>query len=220
MALKKNPKIDLKLKYQKIFEISMILSLLLITLAFKYFPNIEKQYSIIEQAQPLVNVLDVAITRHETKPPPPPKPPIPIEAPSDNLLDDLKIGSTDIDINAPVSPPPPQPPKGVTKIIEEENHFFVAAEEMPEPIGGIQAIHSKIIYPEIAVRTSIQGLVSILAYVDETGNVVRTEVLKGIGGGCDETAEAAVKATLFKAGKQRDKPVKVKVTVPIHFRLQ
>lgn len=219
MALRKNPKVDLKLKYQRVFEISIIVSLILMIVAFKFFPSIEKQQVVLEQAQELVNVQDVDITRQENKPPPPPKPPIPIEAPSDNVLEDIEIGTTEIDETAEIAAPPP-PPKEETKRVEEEPVFFVAVEEMPEPIGGIQAIQNKIVYPEIAKRAGVEGRVFIKAFVDENGNVSKTEVIKGIGAGCDEAAEAAVRATKFKPGKQRGKPVKVQVSVPILFKLQ
>ena len=91
---------------------------------------------------------------------------------------------------------------------------------MPEPIGGIGAIQRKIVYPEIARRAGVQGKVFVNAYVDEVGNVVKVELIKGIGAGCDEAAMDAVLATKFKPGKQRGKPVKVRVTVPIRFKLQ
>ena len=58
-----------------------------------------------------------------------------------------------------------------------------------------------------------------MAYVDEQGIVTKTEVLKGIGAGCDEAAEYAVKQTKFSPGKQRGKAVKVKIMVPIIFKL-
>lgn len=219
MALRKNPKVDLKRKYQRVFEISVILSLLLMIVAFKFFPQLEKQEVVLEQAQELVNVQDVDITRQENKPPPPPKPPIPIEAPSDNVLEDIEIGNTEIDEEANVAPPPP-PPKAETKKVEEEPVFFVAVEEMPEPIGGIEAIQKKIVYPEIAKRAGVEGRVFIKAFVDEQGNVTKTEVIKGIGAGCDEAAEAAVRSSKFKPGKQRGKAVKVQVSVPILFKLQ
>ncbi len=50
--------------------------------------------------------------------------------------------------------------------------------------------------------------------------MAKTEILKGIGGGCDEAAEYAVKHTKFSPGKQRGKPVKVKVMVPVVFKLE
>lgn len=97
--------------------------------------------------------------------------------------------------------------------------YFVAVEEMPEPVGGIKAIQSKITYPEIAKRAGIQGRVFVKAYIDENGDVNETEIIKGIGAGCDEAAMRAVEQTKFTPGKQRGKPVKVQVSVPILFKL-
>ncbi len=102
---------------------------------------------------------------------------------------------------------------------ESTDTYFIAVEEMPEPIGGIKAIQEKIVYPELAQKSGIEGRVFVKAYIDETGNVVDAEIIKGIGGGCDEAAIKAVKATKFNPGKQRGKPVKVQVSVPILFRL-
>jgi len=101
-----------------------------------------------------------------------------------------------------------------------EGEFLVAVETMPEIIGGISSIQEKIVYPEIAKRAGIEGKVYILAFIDENGNVASARIIKGIGAGCDEAALNAVKKTRFVPGKQRGKPVKVQVTVPIAFRLQ
>lgn len=108
------------------------------------------------------------------------------------------------------------------KVVEQKEEaptYFVAVEEMPEPIGGIAAIQSKIVYPEIAKRAGVEGKVYILAFVDENGNVTKAQVLKGLGAGLDEAALDAIKQTKFKPGKQRGKPVKVQVSIPIVFKL-
>jgi protein TonB len=107
------------------------------------------------------------------------------------------------------------------EVIEEskEPTYFVAVEEMPQPIGGIQGIQRLIEYPEIAKRAGIQGKVYVKAFVDENGNVTSAEVVKGIGGGCDEAALDAIFKTKFTPGKQRGKPVKVQVTVAVLFQL-
>ena len=52
------------------------------------------------------------------------------------------------------------------------------------------------------------------------GNVYNVEILRGIGGGCDEAAAEAVLNTKFYPGEQRGKPVKVMVSVPISFKLR
>ncbi|MEJ5350883.1 MAG: energy transducer TonB [Melioribacteraceae bacterium] len=220
MALRKNPKVDLRRKYQRVFETSMIISLAIMIVAFKYFPQFQKEKVKVEAAQELVNVEDVVNTKQESAPPPPPKPPIPIEAPSEDVLNDVEIGQTELDVNAQVSAAPPPPPKQETKEEDEEAVFFVAVEEQPEPIGGIEAIQQKIVYPEIAKRAGVQGRVFIKAFVNENGDVVKAEVIKGIGAGCDEAAVQAVMQTKFKPGRQRGKPVKVQVSIPIVFKLQ
>ncbi len=218
MALKKNPKVDLKLKYQRVFEVSIVLSLFVLIIAFKYFPKYKKEKVKIQAPQELVQVEDVEHTKQEAPPPPPPKPPIPIEAPSDQALEDIEINETELDVSADVPPPPP-PPKE-KKDEEAAPTFFVAVEQMPEPIGGIAAIQARIHYPEIAKRAGVQGRVFVKAFVDEHGIVRKVELIKGIGAGCDEEAMKAVKATRFKPGMQRGKPVKVQVSIPVLFKLQ
>ena len=218
MALLKNPKADLRRQYSRIFEISLIASLALLIIAFRFFPNMESKELQVEGPQELFTVEDIQHTKQDNRPPPPPKPPIPIEAPSDDVLDDVEIGSTEIDINEQVEAPPP--PKEDKKIVEEEPTYFVAVEEMPEPIGGIGAIQSKIVYPEIAKRAGVEGKVYVLAFVNESGDVTKAEIIKGLGAGLDEAALNAVKQTKFKPGKQRGKPVKVQVSIPIVFKLQ
>ncbi len=218
MPLKKTKEADLKSKYNRYFEISLIASLALLIVAFRFFPDVEGEGTLGEGPQELFTVEDIQQTKHEDRPPPPPKPPIPIEAPADDVLEDIEIGDTEIDFDATIEAPPP--PKEDKKVIEEEPVYFVAVEEMPEPIGGIQAIQSKIVYPEIAKRAGVEGRVYVLAFVDEGGNVTDAKVQKGIGAGCDEAALDAVKKTKFKPGKQRGKAVKVQVSIPIVFRLQ
>jgi protein TonB len=213
----KNPIADLRAKYGRAFEISLIISLALMIVAFKFFPKLEKSEVTLEGPQELFTVEDIQHTKQENRPPPPPKPPIPIEAPSEDVLEDIEIGDTEIDINEQMEAPPP-PPK--EEKVEEEPTYFVAVEEMPEPIGGIKGIQEKIIYPEIAKRAGVEGKVYVLAFVDETGTVTKAQVLKGIGAGCDEAALDAVLKTKFKPGKQRGKPVKVQVSIPIIFKLQ
>ena len=219
MALKKNPKVDLKLKYKRTLELCAIISLGLLIISFKYFPKFQKMKVDIEAPQELVDVEDVEATKQETAPPPPPKPPIPIEAPSDEEIEDIELEETELDLDAEITAPPP-PPVEEASNEDEEPVFFMAVEEMPGPIGGIAAIQSKIVYPEIAKRAGVEGRVFVKAFVDENGTVQKVELIKGIGAGCDEAAMDAVKKTRFKPGKQRGKAVKVQVSIPVLFKLQ
>src|SRR4030043_413176 len=130
MALRKNPKVDLKRNHNRIFETSLIVSLAFLIIAFKYFPRFDKQKVVIEGPQELVQVEDVEHTKQEAAPPPPPKPPIPIEAPSDDVLEDIEISETDLNVNAVVDSAPPPPPEDTGE--ETDPVFFVAVEELPE----------------------------------------------------------------------------------------
>jgi protein TonB len=154
----------------------------------------------------------------EVLPTPPPKLPPSLEKPTtkfaENNFAEEKIEEKDLTVS---EEEPVIPPKEKTKI-EKEPDFFVAVEEMPAPIGGLKSIQEKIVYPELAKRIGIEGRVYIRAFVDESGSVIKAEITKGIGGGCDEAALDAVLKTQFSPGKQRGRPVKVQVTIPIVFR--
>ncbi len=98
--------------------------------------------------------------------------------------------------------------------------YFETLDEMPEPVGGVKAIFEKISYPEKAREAGIEGRVYVKAYIDETGKVVKTKILRGVGYGCDEAAVRAIESVKFIPGKQKGKPAKSVVVIPIVFRLQ
>jgi periplasmic protein TonB len=143
----------------------------------------------------------------------PPKLPDPIEAPL--ITTEEVVNKDESKIEEEISAPPPKE----TIVETEEPIYFVAVEEMPQPIGGLQGIQKLIQYPEIAKRVRVEGKVFVRAFVDENGNVVNAEIVKGIGGGCDEAALEAILKTKFTPGKQRGKPIKVQVTIPVLFKL-
>jgi len=216
MAVLKKPEADQRLTYQRVFEISIIAALVFMIVAFKYFPDVGGGTQIAQTSQELFKVEDVQQTKQENRPPPPPKPPIPIEAPSEDVLEDIDIASTELDVNANVAPPPP--PK--VKKVEAEPQYFVAVEEMPTPIGGLVGIQKRIKYTQIAIRAGIEGKIYVLAFVNKKGIVTKARIIKGLGAGLDANALKAVKATRFKPGKQRGKPVNVQVSIPIVFSLR
>jgi TonB family protein len=90
----------------------------------------------------------------------------------------------------------------------------------PTPIGGMAAIQKNIHYPELAKRAGIEGTVYIRTDIDQYGNVTNTNILEGIGSGCDEAAINAVKQVKFKPAVRDSMPVKYYITIPIKFTLQ
>ncbi|MEX1138218.1 MAG: energy transducer TonB [Bacteroidota bacterium] len=197
----------------KVFEGSLSASLSIVILLFLFFPDVKPAQGIRASGQEIVTIEEVEHTRQIIKAPPPPRPAIPIEAPSDEVLEDVELTSSELDVAQEVAPPPPQS-------TDDDEQYFVAVEDMPQIIGGVEALARVLEYPEIALRAQVQGRVFVLAFVNEKGDVTKTELLKGIGAGCDEAALIAVRKIRFIPGKQRGLPVKVKVSVPVMFRIR
>ncbi len=111
----------------------------------------------------------------------------------------------------------------VPPIIEEkaegEPDYYTAAEVMPQPAGGVSSIYKRLVYPREAKTNKIEGTVKILLYINEFGDVVLTEILEGIGYGCDESARTVLYYTKFTPGLMRGKPVRTKLVVPVEFKL-
>lgn len=102
---------------------------------------------------------------------------------------------------------------------DETGDFFVVVEEMPELIGGLRGLQSKVLYPEMARKAGIEGRVTLQFIINENGEVENPKVVKGIGGGCDEAAIAAIQYAKFTPGMQRGRPVRVQYSLPIVFKL-
>jgi len=100
-----------------------------------------------------------------------------------------------------------------------DQDVFVVVEQMPTLIDGIAGIHSRLRYPDIAKLAGVEGRVTVQFVVNERGEVENPIVMRGIGAGCDEAALAAVRDAKFTPGMQRGEPVKVRMTLPVTFKL-
>ena len=211
--MRKNPEANLKLKYRKVIELSMILSLVIMLLVFQTLRAISLDEAESKTVDIEIEVTDIPPTEQFKRPPPPPKPSIPIPTESEDIPEDLTIDETALDLSD--IPPPPPPPD------EEGDMIFVAFDEPPTPIGGFMAIQKALKYPEIARKAGIEGRVTVHVLVSEKGEVVRTKILQSLGHtGCDDAAVNAIKKVRWNPAMQRDKPVKVWVAIPVIFRLK
>jgi len=115
-------------------------------------------------------------------------------------------------------------------VIEEEEEIveekiFLVVEQMPSFPGGEAKMYGyigkNIEYPRIAKESGISGRVFVTFVVEKDGTVTDVQILRGIGGGCDEEAVRVIKSMpKWKPGKQRGKPVRVQYRMPIKFTLQ
>ena len=94
---------------------------------------------------------------------------------------------------------------------------FTSYDTAPEPIGGFEAIQKQLSKEMIHRCAPIR--VIIWALVNEDGHVDSTKVLKSSGvEQCDRAAERAVSAVRWKPARQKGKPVKVWVALPVVFK--
>ena len=105
-----------------------------------------------------------------------------------------------------------------------DDGVFVLVETMPEFPGGENAMYKYFVdnlkYSEQAKKEKITGKVYISFVVERDGSISNAEVLRGIGGGCDEEALRVVRnMPKWKPGTQRNKPVRVQYTLPLNFKL-
>ncbi|MDQ7817839.1 MAG: energy transducer TonB [Melioribacteraceae bacterium] len=104
--------------------------------------------------------------------------------------------------------------------IKKSDLFLIDVENKPGPIGGMQSIFRNVKYPEIAKRAGVQGKVLVRAYIDEKGDIVKAEIIKGAHEALDSAAINAVLKTKFNPGIHHGKAVKTQVAIPIVFALK
>lgn len=217
--IKRKPEVNLRSYYTILLETGLILSLLILTALVKIdlAPAVTEVVQISEQE--VVEMEEIIQTEQQEKVPAPPRPPVPVEVPNDEIFEEVDIMiDAELDFGAMLDlPAPPEPPE---EEAEPEDDFYVIVEQMPELIGGLEALQKEVNYPERAIRANIQGRVYVQFVVNERGEVENPRVMRGIGGGCDEEAIRVVKTAKFTPGMQRGRPVRVQYNLPVIFMIR
>ena len=211
--MKKIGKADLKGQYKKMLELGLIVSLLLHILLMQGFKKIEEKGVIQSSKLSALTVEEIPQTIQEKSAPAPSRPTVPIASEDEELSDDETMDIMDFDFDSEPPPPPPPPDTGGDEV------FFVPFEDAPVPIGGWEALADNLVYPDIAMKAGIEGIVRVNAHIDVKGNVLHTKILKSLTG-CDQAAMDAVKKTKWIPAKQREQAVEVWVQIPVKFQLK
>ena len=211
---KKNPSKDLKLQYNKMFKLSLIISLAVTIIILQGFKKFEAKDIVIEKKLSSLDIEEVPQTEQQKSAAPPSRPTVPIPSEDETLPEDETIDDTMLNLDEEAPPPPPPDDQSLQV-------RFIPHDEPPQPVGGYTAIQRNLTYPEIALKAGVEGQVLVWAFVDKNGNVTNTQVKKSLGNnGCDEAAVRAIKSVKWKPAKQRDDPVGVWVMVPVEFELK
>ncbi|WP_296705707.1 energy transducer TonB [Algoriphagus sp.] len=97
-------------------------------------------------------------------------------------------------------------------------------EVMPEYPGGMEAmfkyIGDNLKYPASAKEKGIEGTVVVKFIVNKDGSISDTEILRGIGGGCDEESLRIVNSfPSWKPGENEGEKVRAQMRLPIRYKL-
>jgi len=144
-------------------------------------------------------------------------------------------------IETPASPKEVKAPAPILEpvIEEKEEPFWVIVEEMPR-FGDcddesmdknekricsdrslLSYIYKHVRYPAIARENGVHGTVVLEFIIDEKGKIMDAKIIRNVGAGCGEEALRVIQGMPnWRPGKQRTKNVKVKMKLPIKFRLE
>ena len=226
MHLKKNPQASLEDKKFTYVLIGLVFVLSICYVAFEWTEKEVTKYEVTDTDFIFEEEIDIQQTSQETPPPPPPPAPVEVEVlnvvEDDVEVEEIQINTEDDkDVEVVIAPPVEAPEEE-----EEEEEIFMIVESMPEFPGGQQAmmryIAENIKYPVIAQENGIQGRVICQFVVEKDGKVSDIQVVRSSGeASLDKEAQRVIGSMpKWKPGKQRGKPVRVKYTLPVNFRLQ
>ncbi len=200
----------LKKRYPYTVRMMGLASVIILISAFLMYPRFLAEEGSLQQQEIMIEQIDIPQTRQADSPPPPSRPSVPIESESEDLDEDITIAETELDDYDMWGDAPPPPTNTGPRV------RFIPYDDPPVARTKIDPV-----YPEIAQEAGIEGTVIVQAFINARGIVEETIILKGVPNtGLDEAAAAAIKKTRFKPAKQRDRPVGVWISIPVHFTLK
>lgn len=228
METKKYASKDLHAQRKKFFLIGLSLALAMVITAFEWTTEKKKIYIGRQYEVPDNIVLSVPITSIDY-----PKPP---EVKPEKIKIDIKpivpIDITPVENGSTTEDAPPTldpdlgsatASVGFAEKPEDVDSIFVVAEFKPEPKSGYANFYKElgknIKYPRQAKQTGTEGKVFVQFVINKMGEPTDLKITKGIGAGCDEEAIRVIAKTKWVPGRQRGQPVKVRMTLPVVFRL-
>ncbi len=113
---------------------------------------------------------------------------------------------------------------GTEGTVDNGIHEISEIQEYPEFPGGMTAwakfIQKNLRYPYMAQEAGIQGKVYVSFVIETDGSISNVNLVKGIGGGCDEEAMRVIKKSpKWKAGRQNSQAVRVRYNMPINYTI-
>lgn len=225
MKPKKAEKHELENKKVLFFQLGLVISLLLIFAAFEWKTFEKKDFRLYDPFPFDLNDEDIVINLPVEKIEQPKPKNIDIKIIDDNLKDSVNLFNIEDIPNIPMSEIIYVKPEPIPEAKDDINTIITVAELNPEFEGGIEGLinylSSNLKYPEMARSSKISGTVHITFVIEPDGSISNIEILRGIGGGCDEEAQRVVKEMpKWKPARQKGRPVRFQFILPITFQIK
>ena len=226
MEIKKSKRADIGNEKGTSLMIGLVISLSIMFVALEWTQKDEVDDEVAYTTVSFVPDEMIPITLPEKKTVPPP-PAAVTKAEIIEIVDD----DADVDDDIMASPEDNQdwidPQDYDVMFVEPEpepDEVFMVVEDQPEFPGGTAALleylRKNIKYPAICRENNIQGKVIVTFVVNKDGSIVDIEVIKSVNPSLDKEAIRVIsQMPKWKPGSQRGKPVRVKYSVPVNFRL-
>ena len=105
------------------------------------------------------------------------------------------------------------------KIDVETIACFPRIDSLPQIIGGLDSLQSRLRYPGEAVENGIEGNVFVKVHIDSSWIPSNPVILKGLGYGCDEEAIRLILTSNYFPALARGKRIKSQIMIRIKFKL-
>ena len=222
MENKKNPSSDIGRLSGMIFNLGLMLSVASVLVAFEWKAYEDYQIKTFDKEDNNWDILDIPVTNQD-----PPTPPPVIQQPEIEIIeDDIIIDKLDAVIDfgieeepipidlAPSGPPVVEDPDEIKEFVEVQAAFKGGMEKWYE------YLKKNLKYPTQARRIGLEGTVIVRFVVNTDGSIQDVELVRTVGGGCDEVALDVIKnSPNWLPGRMKDRPVRSRMTMPIKFRL-
>jgi periplasmic protein TonB len=225
MEAKKNPKADIGQWHGLLFGLSLLITMVLIVSAFEWkTPDRDAKVELTRSTNIFEPLAEVPPTEIKTPPPPVIQQPTLVVVPDEEeIKQEIKF---DLDVEVTTDTKVQEyVPVELPKVVEEEtDKIFLVVEQTAVPKNGMAGFYKYVSeslkYPAPARRMGVEGKIYVQFVVDKDGSITDVTTVNTLGAGLEEEAIRILKnAPPWTPGRQRGKPVKQRMVIPIFFKL-
>lgn len=207
-------------------SVFVIVSALHILLLFLIVFTVEVKAGVIEMPASVMKLTDIEEEKPAAAPAPPPEPAPP--PPVEQAVTET-VAETIIEVEeAPVEVAVVRPAAPAAAATEGASSARYGEEYLPQnqvsvlPYLDERMIRSRLVYPSIALRSGLEGIVYIELYIDREGRVRRVQIIKENppGRGFGEAAVKAFEGISGRPAQANGEAVAVRYRYPVRFQIK